>query len=296
MKAPRRPRLRSPVALATVFLVLVCLSLSAVQGWSIYRARQEALADAATVAGNMARAMADHADGLFAQVDSVLAGAVEQIDHGGLTGEGARLRAYLVMMAGRTAAVQGLFIYDAEGRWLTNSLINSVANAAPNAVPNSVPNAVPSALAETPPAPPFNNADRAYFLYHRQHTDLATRVGAPVRSRSGGGWIIPVSRRLQHADGTFAGVVLAAVSHDYFRNYYERFEIGSAGVVALAGEDGVLLMRRPFDARQLEAGRRPKRCSGAGRRRGAPPSPPPSPIAMACSAATPTNICATIRW
>ncbi|WP_426113493.1 diguanylate cyclase [Massilia sp. PWRC2] len=236
MKTPRRSRPRSAVALASVFLLLVCLSLSAVQGWSIYRARQEALADASIAAGNMARAMADHADGLFAQVDSVLAGAVEQIDHGGLAGDSARLRAYLVMMVGRTAALQGLFIYDANGSWLANSLPGSTA------------------LAGTAPAPPMNNADRAYFLYHRQHADLATRVGAPVRSRSSGAWIIPVSRRLQHADGTFAGVVLATIGHDYFRNYYERFEIGSAGVIALAGDDGVLLMRRPFDARQLEAG------------------------------------------
>lgn len=222
----RRP---STVLLATLFLALVCVSLSTVQAWSIYSARSAALEDARISSRNMARAMADHADGVFDQVDTVLAGVTEQIAHHGLDGDSARLRAYLVMMAARTAPVQGLFIYGADGRWLPNSLKEPADSA-------------------------LNNRDREYFTYHQLHADLSTRVGAPVRSRSSGVWVIPVSRRLQYADGSFAGVVLAAVKHDYFRNYYERFDIGVDGVIALGGDDGHLIMRRPFDAGDLEAG------------------------------------------
>lgn len=219
---------RSPARLAALFLVLVCVSLSAVQGWSIYSSRKASLVEAHVATRNMARAMADHADGVFDQVDSVLTGIAEQIDHGGLQQDRARLHDYLALMAARTAPVQGLFIYDAEGRWVLTSLKRA-------------------------PSPPLNNADREYFNYHRLHLDLGTRVGTPVRSRSSGLWIIPVSRRLQHADGSFAGVLLATVKHDFFRNYYERFDIGADGVIALANDDGHLIMRRPFDARDIEA-------------------------------------------
>lgn len=227
---PSGGRRRSPARMATLFLVLVCISLSAVQGWSIYSGRRAALVEAHIATQNMARAMADHADGVFDEVDTVLAGVVEQVGHDGLGSERARLRDYLVTMAARAAPVQGLFIYDADGHWLLNSL--KVA----------------------PPATALNNADREYFDYHRSHADLGTRVGLPVRSRSSGVWIIPVSRRLQHADGSFAGVVLATVKHDFFRNYYERFDIGAEGTIALGNDDGRLIMRRPFEARDLEVG------------------------------------------
>ena len=221
-------RRRSPVMMASMFLILVCLSLSAIQGWSIYSARRAALNESRIATVNMARAMADHTEGVFEQVDTLLSSVVEQVDHGGLDTARPRLEQYLVSAAAQSAAVQDLFIYDAEGRWVLNSLQQPL------------------------PGPPPNNADRDYFAYHRSHADLGSRVGLPVRSRSRGLWIIPVSRRLQHADGSFAGVVLATVTHDYFRNYYERIDIGEQGVIMLGDDDGHLIMRRPFDARDFE--------------------------------------------
>ncbi len=226
-----RPHLRrSPARLAGLFLLLVCVSLTAVQGWSIYSARRAALDESRIATINMARAMADHAEGVFDQVDSVLAGVVEQVQHGGLDRERPRLEQYLKEMAAHAGAVQDLFIYDAQGRWILNS------------------------LEREPPGAPLNNADRDYFNYHRSHTELVSRVGLPVRSRSLGVLIIPVSRRLQHADGSFAGVALATVAYDYFSNYYERFDIGAEGVIMVGNDDGRLIMRRPLADHDLEAG------------------------------------------
>jgi diguanylate cyclase (GGDEF)-like protein len=225
----RGPR-RSPARLAALFLVLVCVSLSAVQGWSIYSARRAALNESRVATLNMARAMADHAEGLFDQVDSVLASVVEQVEHDGLGSQRARLQHYLTATASREGAIQDLFIYDADGRWVLNS------------------------LEHPPPGAPLNNADREYFDYHRTHAELGTRVGVPVRSRSRGVLVIPVSRRLQRADGSFAGVVLATVAHDYFRNYFERIDIGDEGVIMLGNDDGRLIMRRPASEPDLEHG------------------------------------------
>ncbi|WP_426197304.1 diguanylate cyclase domain-containing protein [Massilia sp. DWR3-1-1] len=229
---PPRPR-RSAARLATLFLALVCVSLLTVQGWSIYSSRAASLREAHVATQNVARAMADHADSVFDQVDSVLAGVIEQIRHDGLGAERARLREFLVIMAARTGPVEVLAIYDADGTWLLNSF-------------------------EDPLPGPLDIGDRAYFNYHRLQGDLGTHIGAPVRSRTSGNWVIPVSRRLEHPDGRFAGVVLATVTHDYFRNYFERFDIGAHGVIALAGDDGKLIMRRPFAAADLESpGARP---------------------------------------
>ena len=61
-----------------------------------------------------------------------------------------------------------------------------------------------------------------------------------------GEWIITVSRRINHADGSFAGVALASVTMDYFQKFYSSFEIGEHGAIDLMFDNGTLLVRRPF--------------------------------------------------
>jgi diguanylate cyclase (GGDEF)-like protein len=116
----------------------------------------------------------------------------------------------------------GLFVYDEGGSWIANS--RAVVSQA------------------------YNNADREYFIYHRTHTERGPHVGLPVISRSSGKWIMPVSRRLNKPDGSFGGVVLATLDIDYFRRFYESFDLGTRGAVALLSNDGTLLLRQPFDS------------------------------------------------
>jgi hypothetical protein len=84
------------------------------------------------------------------------------------------------------------------------------------------------------------------------YTDKMAHVGQPVRSRSSGVWIIPVSRRLDNPDGSFAGVALVAVRIAFFRSFYESFAIGEKDNIYLAS-DGRFLVRRPF--RENDIGR-----------------------------------------
>jgi diguanylate cyclase (GGDEF)-like protein len=60
------------------------------------------------------------------------------------------------------------------------------------------------------------------------------------------GWLIPVSRRFNRADGTFGGVAVAAVNPMYFQDIYDRLDLGRNTVVLLASLNGTLLVRRPF--------------------------------------------------
>jgi diguanylate cyclase (GGDEF)-like protein len=224
--AAPRPR-RSVTALALTLLVLVCLSLLAEQGWSSYSARKAYLADATTNTVNIARALADQAENSFELVDAVLASVVEKVQHGELAKEPARLHVFMDGMVRRTPSLQGLFLYGADGRRLLSSLPE--------------------------PASGLNNSDREYFIYHRDHIGTGTRVGRPLRSRSSGAWVIPVSRRLEHPDGSFAGVALATVRIDYFRAAYDSFDIGAKGVIVLASDSGHLVVRRPFREQEIDA-------------------------------------------
>ncbi len=76
-----------------------------------------------------------------------------------------------------------LFVYDADGRWIATTEKIDIAG--------------------------LNNSDRTYFKHHRTHDDKKTVLGDPVRSRSGGQWVITVSKRFNQPDGSFGGVVLA---------------------------------------------------------------------------------------
>ena len=91
-----------------------------------------------------------------------------------------------------------------------------------------------------------NVSDREYFQYHRTHPDRQLYVNPVIRSVSVGNLIVVVSRRIDHADGRFAGVVTAAIDLDYFQRFYATFDLGHDGLTGLYRDDAVLLVRQPF--------------------------------------------------
>ena len=97
------------------------------------------------------------------------------------------------------------------------------------------------------PAEGHNNADRSYFQHHFRLPDRGPFIAPPFRSRSSGRWTVTVSRRFQHADGSFAGVVLATIDMSYFVDQYATYGMGQQGVVSLLTTAGTLLARYPFD-------------------------------------------------
>jgi diguanylate cyclase (GGDEF)-like protein/PAS domain S-box-containing protein len=72
-------------------------------------------------------------------------------------------------------------------------------------------------------------------------------IGRPVKSRSGGQWILTASRRFNHPDGSFAGVALTTIDVGYFSKFYEQFDIGPNGAVSLLSADGIMLARSGDD-------------------------------------------------
>jgi hypothetical protein len=91
------------------------------------------------------------------------------------------------------------------------------------------------------------NSDRSYFQRHRESADRNTLIGQPVRSKSGGQWIIPLSRRFNHPDGSIAGGALMTIDVTYFSQFYSQFGVGPNGAVTLLSADGIILARSPED-------------------------------------------------
>jgi diguanylate cyclase (GGDEF)-like protein len=65
--------------------------------------------------------------------------------------------------------------------------------------------------------------------------------------RIGDDWWLRFSRPLQTADGSFDGLALVEVEASFFVSGYEAAKLGSHGVIALLGSDGVFRVRRSGD-------------------------------------------------
>lgn len=207
--------------LTVVFITLVMVTFIAVEGWRAWRDYRQALVTAHDSVSNLARATAQHAEDAIRQVDVLTDALGERVEGDGLASINVpRIHALMVQQAKIMPQLHGLFIYGPDGQWIVTD-----KSANPDLA---------------------NNADRDYFIYHRTHTDHNVRIGEVVNSRSTGEPIIPVSRRLNNPDGSFAGVLLGTLRVSYFVDYYGDFKIDDKGALVLALSSGRILVRRPF--------------------------------------------------
>lgn len=212
---------------AVLFVIALCLLLLTIQVWDGWRARQERLAEVAVATTNMSHALAAQAESAVRVVDTVLAGVVERVETDGTDGAArTRLQLHLKNMVTEVDELHGLFVFGADGRWLMTSQDR---------------------------IPLYTVDDREYFQFHRKNPDRFVHVGKPVRSRSSNDWVLPISRRLNNPDGTFAGVALGTIRIEYFSTLYESFDVGEAGVIMLTLDDGTMIYRLPHSARLIGA-------------------------------------------
>lgn len=221
LSGKRRPVVRLVVAATT----LGCMVLVACAAWFVWSSRQAQIHQTEVATSNVARMVGAQVETAMKATTMALANMVERVEHDGASEYAmTRLQAHLVELTRTTPELHGLFVYDAEGRWLATSLTEQIQG---------------------------DNSDRAYFQYHRTHADKGIYIGHPVRSRSTGVWVLPVSRRIDHPDGSFGGVALVTLKVNFFERIYDELNVGRTGTVLLALDDGTVIYRRPFDEKLI---------------------------------------------
>lgn len=214
---------RLKVRSAVTLLVAVCLSMIVMVIWEIWSSRQYHLRDKEVAMSNLAQTLASQAQATIKQADTLLFTLVERLEYERLEPDQLiHLERLLSAQRSELPQLHGLFVYDEFGRWVANS------NGAV--------------------MPDANNADREYFIFHRDHPDRGPHIGPSIKSRSSGEWIMTVSRRINHADGSFAGVALATIYLNYFLSLYDSIDMGRNGVINLIADDASIVVRRPFNA------------------------------------------------
>ena len=202
---------------AAGFVALICVTILGLSIWREWETRNAELRNAEIDVTNLAHSLIQHADDTFELADTILVGLVHRLELDGLGPDTiSKLQTYLPTRKS-SDRIRGIFVYDETGRWL--------------------------ATTEHVDFSGLNNSDREYFQQHRASPDKGTLIGRPVRSRSGGQWIITASRRINHPDGSFAGVALLTIDVTYFSKFYERFDLGPNGSASLLNDAGILLAR-----------------------------------------------------
>lgn len=206
---------------AIIFIVAICLSLVILAIWSAWISRHNQLQDNETAMLNLAQTLSSQAQATIKQADTVLLGVVSGLEVDGINvAQLPKMQNFLNVQRSELPQLHGLFVYDEQGRWLVNT------------------------AGETPPN--ANNSDREYFIFHRDHPDSGPHIGHSIRSRTTGEWVLTVSRRINHADGSFAGVALATIYLEHFLKLYRSIDVGNNGVISLIAADSKILLRRPF--------------------------------------------------
>lgn len=207
-------------ACVVVGIVVICALLVGIDGWRTWQARSIQIAEDKTETANLARSLAQHAHDMMQATDTVLVGLRHAVESGGLAPDRlAALGAGMAISIATLPTLHGLSVYDVNGHRIVSS-IPGVSKA-------------------------LSFSDCAYFQHHRASPDRGVHVGAPVRSRIDSLWIITVSRRIDAADGSFAGVVQASISIEALQEFYARFNVGPQGSIALFTQGWTLVARFP---------------------------------------------------
>ena len=212
IEAPDRPRSAARVA---YFAALLILALGL---WQIWRAREAALVDVQGEVRNLASSLAQHAGRTVESVDLVLSGVVDRLENG--MPVDAAFKRFLERRVMDIAQVRHLAVTDAQGDWISDSV-------------------------REPPAP-VDSRDRASVAWHRDHPDRVLHLGEPIVDQETRTASIPLSRRWNKPDGSFGGVVAAALAPESLQAFYAKLAVGERGSIALISTPGRILVRHPF--------------------------------------------------
>ncbi|MBR0726338.1 diguanylate cyclase domain-containing protein [Bradyrhizobium manausense] len=202
---------------AAAFVVLTCVAILGVSGWREWAARDAVLKGAETEMANVARSLTQHAEDSLDLLDSGVVGVVSRLEMDGADPVTiAKLRNLLEARKKAMERVHSLAIIDDQGNWLTS------------------PGTIASTL-----------SDDTFFRHHRLSLKREAYVGRPVKSLVDGEWVVTLSRRFNKPDGSFGGVVLAAIGSRYLSHFYEQFEIGRNSSVTLMYGEGLIIARNP---------------------------------------------------
>ena len=194
----------------------------ALAGFDVVRSYRDTVRKTGRELDAQARVIAEQTARGLQAADVVMRHLVDQIQSGALASADAdTLHAYLKEQAVGLVQVDGLVVFDAEGRLRASS-------AAP--------------LAQLPP---LSVAHEAVFQRLRSGAERGLAIADPRINPANRQWVFPLGRRVVGRDGRFAGVVGAPGRINYFQEFYGDTYPDKGTAITLLHRNGTLLARHP---------------------------------------------------
>jgi len=230
---PARPDAGSPLlhgASRTRLLVfgafLLCAGMAGLAAYMSWDMRRVAWAHAVQSSDNLLSAFDDNITRSITTYDLSLQNVVDGLKEPEIRSLSEQMRRLLLFDRAATAQYLGaILVIDEQGRIVIDSL-------------SDVP-------------PPYNQVDREYFQAQRDRRDVGLFISHPFLSRTRHIWTIGLSRRLEHADGSFAGVVVGTIRLEFFRRLFDQVDTGQEGTITFFTADGSIIVRKPFDEQEI---------------------------------------------
>ena len=199
--------------------LLICLGIPAFVAHTLYQEYSQVLASAETRAANTARALEQHAARTLETIDTYLQTVASLVGPRGGSISPELVHAALHDQWTRLRHLNNFMIIDRDGR----SLFEAISF----------------------PARTLDVSDREYFQTLRDEPNVGLVVGKPIIGRLTGKLLLPVARRIDNPDGSFAGVIQAILEPAAFQTVYDAIDNGPGATLNLWRSDGTLLVRSP---------------------------------------------------
>jgi diguanylate cyclase (GGDEF)-like protein/PAS domain S-box-containing protein len=218
--AIERPRERLLLYLIPGLAALLVVTLFTLAFFTLAQSRDASLRDAERTTRHLAQIVEQRTARMLQSVDTTLrsAGDMWQQIPALRDPAGAGMHTLLAQKIAQLPFARTLFVLDARGMLVHDSDLH--------------------------PAVPRDISDREFFNWHRAHSGRLY-VGKPTVDRGNGEWFVVASRRLDDAEGRFAGIIGAALEPGAFRTINGDIDVGRDGASSLMHEDGELIASAP---------------------------------------------------
>lgn len=207
------------ISLATGFIICVIVL---VQTLALLKSRQDTWAEADRSAQNVLHTLAGAIDRNLNIIELSMSGVEDALQITGLWTLEPTVRQLLLFDRAASAQYLGsMLVLDEAGNIVFDS---------GSAVPRT-----------------GNFADRDYFIAQRDAAAKSTNfLSAPYSSRlRQRDPSIGLSRRLSRPDGSFNGIVLAAIRIAFFKSLFDKINLGIESSITLVRTDGIVIYRSP---------------------------------------------------
>jgi len=92
-----------------------------------------------------------------------------------------------------------------------------------------------------------------YFKVHQDHADAGFVIGTPFMARRDGQASIAMSRRWNHADGSFGGIVVQTLRLSMLHGLFSSFELGPDSGINVILSNGDVVVRFPYTGMHVGA-------------------------------------------